>query len=95
MTRRIFSAILLVIVVAIAAIFTWLNPGRVPLDLGFVALEAPVSLAFVAAFALGWLFGLVSAGAWLFKRRRARRRAEKAELAAAEARSMTVADGRG
>lgn len=95
MTRRIFTVAVLLIVVAFAVIFTFLNPGRVALDLGFAAFEAPVSLAFVAAFALGWLFGLASAAAWAYKRRRIRKRREREERVAAEARSMTVADGRG
>lgn len=95
MTRRILSVALFVFFVALAAFFTWLNPGRIDLDLGFAEVDAPVSVAFVSALAIGWLLGLASAMGWLFKRRRARRRKEKAERKAAEARSMTVLDERG
>ncbi len=95
MTRRIFSAFIFLLAVAVAVLFTWLNPGLIKLDLGFQAFDAPVSVAFVATFALGWLFGLLSAGAWMYKRRRARKRREKAERAAAESRSLSVIDERG
>ena len=95
MTRRIFSAFILILAVAVAVVFTWLNPGRIELDLGFQAFDTPVSVAFVATFALGWLFGLLSVGAWMYKRRRARKRREKAERAAAEDHSLPVIDERG
>lgn len=95
MTRRIFSAFIFLLAVAVAVLFTSLNPGRIKLDLGFQVFDAPVSVAFVATFALGWLFGLFSAGAWMYKRRRARKRREKAERAAAESRSISVIDERG
>ena len=95
MTRRIFSAFILILAVAVAVVFTWLNPGRIELDLGFQAFDVPVSVAFVATFALGWLFGLLSAGAWMYRRRRARKRREKAERTAAEDLSLPVIDERG
>ena len=95
MTRRILSAFLFILAVAVAVLFTWLIPGRIEIDLGFQAFDVPVSVAFVATFALGWVFGLLSAGAWMFKRRRARKRREKAERAAVENRSLPVIDERG
>jgi uncharacterized integral membrane protein len=95
MNARIISAVFFLFFVAVAVIFTAWNPGRVDIELGFSSVNAPLSLALVAALALGWLLGLASAGAWMFKRRRALKRKEKAERAAAQSRSLPAIDERG
>ncbi|MEJ2516341.1 MAG: lipopolysaccharide assembly protein LapA domain-containing protein [Gammaproteobacteria bacterium] len=94
MFRRLLSGFLLILAVLAAVVFTWLNPGYISLDLGFVAVESPVSLAFVATFALGWLFGLASAGAWGLKRRRERKRRENAQQQSSDGASLPAVDGR-
>ncbi len=95
MLKRLLSALFLILAVVAAVVFTWLNPGQVSLDLGFVAVDAPISLAFVATFAIGWLFGLASAGVWGLQRRRARKRREKAQQGTTDTRSLPAANGRG
>src|SRR5690606_10863049 len=51
--------------VALAAFFTWLNPGEIQVDLGLAVVDAPLGLAVVLALAAGWLLGIISALMWV------------------------------
>ena len=97
MIRTIIFLILVIVVFLVAAVFAYLNPGTVQLDLAFANVEPEKSLAFVLTLALGWLFGALSATVLVLKLMRERRKLRKqARLAEAEAdnlRSMPLRDG--
>lgn len=61
MLKRILIAVLFLLALAAAVLFTAMNPGEIELELGFAALQVPLGLAFILVLALGWLLGLVSA----------------------------------
>jgi uncharacterized integral membrane protein len=61
MIKRIFTAVLFILALAVAVLFTAMNPGEIELELGFSALRVPLGLAFILAIALGWLLGILSA----------------------------------
>src|SRR5690606_40662319 len=93
--RRVAYAALVLVVVAAAALFTYNNPGRIDVDLGFVLLEGvPTSVAFAVTFAVGWFFGVLSAALALLRmsaeRRRLRRELRVTEAEAADLRSLPV-----
>jgi uncharacterized integral membrane protein len=58
--RRLVLLLLAAVALVVAAVFTWLNPGSLTLDLAFAEVHAPIALAFVTALALGWLLGWLS-----------------------------------
>lgn len=95
--RRLLFTALILIAAAAAALFTFNNPGRIDVDVGFMRLEAvPASVAFAATFALGWVFGLLSAAFALLRvsaeRRRLRRELRITEAEARSLRSLPLAD---
>ncbi len=92
--KRILLGILLLVALAVSALFTWLNPGEVELDLGFTGLTTPLGVAFVAAIAIGWLIGILSAALWV-ARVTADRRRLRAQLRDASASGLAVRDERG
>ncbi len=94
MVKRILFAILLVAALAVSALFTWMNPGEVALDLGLTEVSTPLGLAFVAAIAVGWLIGILSAALWI-ARVSADRRRLRAQLKDASAGGLAVRDERG
>lgn len=74
MVKRLFTAGIFIVALALSAFFTSLNPGGIRLDLGFTALDAPLGLAFVAALAIGWLLGVLSLLGWAARLSADRRR---------------------
>jgi len=60
MFKRIFTAVLFILALVIAVLFTAMNPGEIELELGFTLLRVPLGLAFMLAVALGWLLGILS-----------------------------------
>ena len=60
MLRRLTLLILAGATLFVAAVFTWLNPVSLKLDLAFREITAPIALAFVTALALGLLLGWLS-----------------------------------
>lgn len=83
--RKFAVVIALVLLLLIAAVFSYANPGTLPIDIGFVRFESvPVTVAFAFAFAFGWLFGLVCAGLALLRMARERRQMRR-DLRFAEA----------
>jgi uncharacterized integral membrane protein len=90
-----FLAILFAVL--IMAVFAYNNPDRIAVDLGVVRIEGvPVSIAFVVCLALGWVFGLISAGIALLRmsgeRRRLRRDLRLAEAEVKSLRSLPLHD---
>lgn len=94
MVKRTLFAVLIVAALAVSALFTWLNPGEVELDLGYTAVTTPLGVAFVAAIAIGWLIGILSASLWV-ARVTADRRRLRAQLRDASAGGLAVRDERG
>lgn len=89
MVRNILFFILLLIGLLCATAFAALNPGLIQLDLAFFETEVTKSMALIAAFGFGWLFGLVSAGIVLLKAIHERRLLRKSlGLAEAEVRAL-------
>jgi uncharacterized integral membrane protein len=59
MFRNLMIGLVVLLVLAVAIIFTVLNPETVQLDLAFSSFQTPISLAMSASFVMGWLFGLL------------------------------------
>ena len=95
--RKIGIFFVLLLVVLIAAVFAWNNPGTLDVDIAFTRFEnVSVPLAFAVVFAVGWLVGLISAGAALVRmageRRRLRRKLRLAEAEVSSLRSLPLQD---
>ena len=67
MLKRIGLAILILFIVIVVATFTANNPGTIDVDLAFKRFPTPIPVAFAVAFALGWLFGVLSIGFYVLK----------------------------
>lgn len=94
MIKRIVTAVILIAAIAISALFTYLNPGLVELDLGFAAFELSFGLAFVLALGCGWLLGILTMLSWV-ARIAAQRRRLRAELKHSAHGGLPVTDERG
>jgi uncharacterized integral membrane protein len=96
MVRNIIFVVVIFSGLLLATVFAALNPGMVSLDLAFQEMEVPVALALSVAFGVGWLFGLLCAGAVLLKSIGDRRKLQKSlRIAEAEVkalRSMPIQD---
>ena len=95
--RKIGLFFALLLVVLIAAVFAWNNPGTLDVDIAFTRFEnVSVPLAFAVAFAVGWLAGLLSAGVAVVRmageRRRLRRKLSLAEAEVSSLRSLPLQD---
>jgi uncharacterized integral membrane protein len=62
MLKRIGLLILIIVITALMATFTAINTGTVDIDLAFAKYTKPLPLVLTAAFALGWLFGILCMG---------------------------------
>jgi uncharacterized membrane protein YciS (DUF1049 family) len=97
MIRNLLLLVLILVIVVFSAGFAWLNPGKITLDIGFSVLETAVSYALIACFAIGWIFGLVTAAFWAIRQAGRRRKlARQLRLAEAEVenlRQLPAADG--
>ena len=80
----------LLLAVLIAAVFAYNNPEQIAIDVGFARIDGvPVPVAFVVCLAIGWVFGLISAGVALMRMSRERRRLRRElKLAEAEVKSL-------
>lgn len=96
MIRSLLVSLLVLVFIALAAVFSALNPGRVSLDFAFVATEVEKSLAIVGAVAFGWVFGIVCALIGILRllaqRRSLRRALRLAEQEVQALRSLPVQD---
>jgi lipopolysaccharide assembly protein A len=89
MIRNMLILFVVISAMALAVVFAALNPGLVQLDLAFFEVELQKSLAFVLAFGVGALFGMVCALLMLLKLLNDRRSLRKAlKLAEAEVISL-------
>ena len=95
--RKIGLLLSLLVIVLLASVFTYSNPDTIAVDIGFVRLEeVSMSVAFAVCFAVGWLFGLLSAGIALIRivseRRQLRRNLRLAEAEVSSLRSLPLHD---
>ncbi len=93
--RKVALFLSLFLIVLVVAVFAYSNPDSLTVDIGFTRFEnVSVSLAFAVAFALGWVFGLLSAGLALLRmvgeRRRLRRELRLAEAEVSSLRSLPL-----
>lgn len=88
--RKAALVLALLLAVLVAAVFAYNNPEEIAVDVGFMRIEGvPVPVAFVVCLAIGWVFGLISAGVALLRMSRERRRLRR-ELKLAEAEVKTL-----
>jgi uncharacterized membrane protein YciS (DUF1049 family) len=73
--RRVLLLLLTIAFVLIAAVFAYSNPQPIAVDVGVARLEnVSLAVAFIVVFALGWLFGLLTAAFALWRSAAERRR---------------------
>ena len=96
MLKRIGLAILIVLIVIVMATFTANNTGMIDIDLAFTEVHTSIPLAFTAAFALGWLFGILCLGFFALKlineRRILRRSLRATESEVSSLRNLPLSD---
>jgi uncharacterized integral membrane protein len=95
--RKTVLVLSLLLVALLTAVFAYINPDTVALDVGFTRLEdVSIALAFAVCLAIGWLFGLITAGMALIRmtreRRRLRRDLKLAEAEVSSLRSLPLQD---
>ncbi len=95
--RKVFIFLLILVFMAVAAVFAWRNPGSISIDVGFIRLdEVSTAMAFAVAFGLGWVFGLGCASLVLLRmanqRRKLRRSLRLAESEVSSLRSLPLQD---
>ncbi|NNF16185.1 MAG: LapA family protein [Gammaproteobacteria bacterium] len=89
MARSLVFILLVVIVLLLSALFASQNPGLIELDLIFAKVEVLKSLAFTMTLAVGWLLGILSAGLYIVRSMRERRKLTKAiKLAEVELKNL-------
>ena len=73
--RRLFWAAALVLLVLLGAVFAYSNPEPIDVDIGLARFEdvAPAAV-FAVVLALGWLLGLLTAAATLWRSSTEKRR---------------------
>lgn len=88
--RKLALFVSLLLIVLLAAVFAYNNPQSIAVDIAFARFEnVSVSLAFIVCFAVGWLFGVLSAGIAVARIASERRQLRKAlRLAEAEVSSL-------
>ncbi len=96
MLNRIFVIIVALLIVVAMFAFAWANPGEISIDLLFFEWTTHVPAAFTAAFAIGWVFGLLCAGVWMLGLARERRNLKRAlrasETEVSSLRSLPMSD---
>jgi uncharacterized integral membrane protein len=94
--KRIGLALLIILIFSAMVVFTAGNPGDVSLKLLHWEITAPVSLAFTAVFAIGWLFGVICMGLYALKlaneRRMLRRSLRMSENEVSSLRNLPLSD---
>jgi uncharacterized integral membrane protein len=76
--RRVAFAALLIVLMVLAAMFAYINPQPIDVDIGLAKLEqVSLALAFAVVFVCGWLLGLLTAALALWRSASERRRLRK------------------
>lgn len=94
--KRIGLALLIVLIFSAMIVFTAGNPDDVTLKLLDWEISPPVSLAFIAVFVGGWLFGVICMGLYALRianeRRMLRRSLRMSENEVSSLRSLPLSD---
>ncbi len=94
--RLVLLLVVIVTAIALAAMFAWLNPQTIDVDLGVGVIQARVAYAVIASLAIGWLLGLLSALGWVWRlasrNRRERRATRIAETELENLRKLSSSD---
>jgi uncharacterized membrane protein YciS (DUF1049 family) len=73
--RRLAFAVVLLALLLLTGVFAYSNPQPIAIDIGLTRFEqVSMALAFAITLALGWLFGVVSAGLALWRSQGEQRR---------------------
>lgn len=73
--RRLAFAVVVIALMLLTGVFAYSNPQPIDIDIGLTRFEqVPMALAFAIALALGWLFGVLSAGLALWRSEGEKRR---------------------
>ena len=96
MLRRIAIVLLVAIIFIATLVFTYHNSGDITINLILAEVTSPVSLAFIVAFAFGWLFGLVTMGLYALRqmneKRSLRRSLQATETEVSSLRNLPLND---
>ena len=96
MLKRIGLAIVIILIVVVMATFTASNSGMIEIDLAFAQVTTSIPPAFTVAFAVGWLFGILSMGIYALKlineRRVLRRSLRVSESEVSSLRNLPLTD---
>jgi len=88
--RKAVMGIVVLAFVVVAAVFAYSNPEPISLDVGIARFESvSMALVFACTFALGWIFGLITAGIAMI-RMAGERQKLKRDLRFAEAEISTL-----
>jgi protein-S-isoprenylcysteine O-methyltransferase Ste14 len=87
--RRLAFVAVLVVLMLLTGVFAYSNPDPVDIDVGVIRFEqVSMAVAFAIVLAVGWLFGLLSAGIALWRSAGEKRRLRQ-DLKYAEAELRT------
>jgi len=96
MLKKIGIGVLIIAIFVMMLWFTSNNPGNVELDLAFGVIQPSIPLAFSITFVIGWAFGLLCTGIFMFRiineRRRLRRALRNTESEVSSLRNLPLAD---
>ena len=96
MFRRIAIVLLVAIIFIATLIFTYHNNGDIRVNLILGEVTTPISLAFIVAFAFGWLFGVITMGLYALRqmneKRTLRRSLQATETEVSSLRNLPLND---
>ena len=96
MLRSLLMLLAVVILLLVVVVFALGNPGTIELDLAFGKYEVKTALAFAIAIAGGWVWGVLSVAAYIFKlwgeRRALRKRIRLADAELNNLRALPMHD---
>jgi uncharacterized integral membrane protein len=96
MFYRFFVLAVILLVVLAMFVFAYANTGEVDIDLLFFNWHTSISLAITAAFAAGWLFGILCASFWAIglvrERRQLRKALDATRTEVSQLRSLPISD---
>lgn len=96
MLKKIGVLLIFVVVLIAMLVFTRLNPGALTVDMGFVAVETSIPVAFTVTFITGWLFGILCAAVLIVRvlneRRQLRRSLRLSEAEVSSLRNLPLSD---
>ncbi len=96
MVRSLLMLLAAALLLLVVGVFALINPGSIELDLAFGSYEFMTGEAFAWALGLGWLWGVISVMAYVFKlwgeRRSLRKQIRVANTELNNLRSLPIQD---